>query len=179
MKKIKLHDKEFRLLLEASAIDMAIQGVAQCLNKDLQHAEPLFISVLNGSFMFTSDLIKQITIPGTEVNFIKISSYEGTSSTGQVKQLIGFNENVEGRIVVILEDMIESGESIAYLVNLLKAKKAAKVIIVSMFFKPKAIKSDIRVDYYAMALDNDFVVGRGLDYNGLGRNLPDLYVLCE
>lgn len=179
MKKVKLHDKEFRLFLESSAIDLAISGLAQRLNHDLQDEQPLFLSVLNGSFMFTSDLIKQITIPGTEISFIKIASYAGTCSTGKIRELIGFHKNIEGRTVVILEDMIDSGKSMAYLLDLLQARHPKKIIVTTMFYKPKALTCQIPVDYYALSLENDFVVGRGLDYDDLGRNLPDLYILNE
>lgn len=177
MKKIKLHDKEFRLLIEASAIDLAVTGLAQRLNHDLQDEQPLFLSVLNGSFMFTSDLLKKITIPGTEISFIKIASYAGTCSTGTVRELIGFHKNIEGRTIVILEDMIDSGKSMAYLLDLLKARNPKKIYVATMFYKPKALVCKIPVDYYALSLENDFVVGHGLDYDDLGRNLPDLYIL--
>lgn len=177
MKKIKLHDKEFRLFIEASAIELAVKGLAQRLNRDLKDEQPLFLSILNGAFMFTSDLLKQITIPGTEVSFIKIASYAGTCSTGTVRELIGFHKNIEGRTIVILEDMIDSGKSMAYLLDLLKARKPRKIYVVTMFYKPKALTCKIPVDYYALSLENDFVVGRGLDYDDLGRNLPDLYIL--
>lgn len=179
MKKIKLHDKEFRLLLEASVIDSAIQELAQKLNRDLEGEKPLFLSVLNGSFMFTSDLIKQITVPGTEICFIKIASYAGTCSTGKVRELIGFNKNIEGRTIVILEDMIDSGNSMAYLLDLLAARHPKKIVVATMFYKPTALVCKIPVDYYALSLENDFVVGRGLDYDDLGRNLPDLYILDD
>ncbi|WP_251621866.1 phosphoribosyltransferase [Odoribacter lunatus] len=177
MKKIKLHDKEFKLLVESAAIDLAITGLAQRLNSDLKDEQPLFLSVLNGSFMFTSDLLKQINIPGTEVSFIKIASYSGTCSSGTVRELIGFNKNIEGRTIVILEDMIDSGRSMAYLLDLLQARKPKKIYVTAMFYKPQALKCKIPVDYYALSLKNDFVVGRGLDYDDLGRNLPDLYIL--
>jgi len=179
MKKVKLHDKEFRLFIEASAIDLAIQGLAQRLNHDLQHEKPLFLSVLNGSFMFTADLIKQITIPGTEICFTKIASYAGTTSTGHIRELIGCENDITGRTVVILEDMIDSGKSMIYLLDMLKKRNPGKIIVTAMFYKPKALQYKIPVDYYALSLENDFVVGRGLDYDGLGRNFPDLYILDE
>lgn len=179
MKKVKLHDKEFRLLIEAAEIDKAIAEVAQKMNEDLKNDRPLFLSILNGSFMFTSDLLKQITIAGSEVCFIKIASYAGTCSSGKVRELIGFNKDITNRTVVIVEDMIDSGKSMSYLLESLKSKNPAKIIVSAMFYKPEALVCPVPVDYYAMQLKNDFVIGRGLDYNDLGRNYPDLYVLDE
>lgn len=179
MKKIKLHDKEFELLIDSVTIDQAIEKIACRINEDLQDSNPLFLSILNGSFMFTSDLLKQITIPGAEVCFMKIASYEGTSSTGKIKELIGCNKDLTGRTVVILEDMIDSGKSMSYLLDYLRPKNPAQIKVAAMFYKPKALVCNVPVDYHAIRLENDFVVGRGLDYNDLGRNLPDLYILSK
>ncbi|WP_298616778.1 phosphoribosyltransferase [uncultured Odoribacter sp.] len=179
MKKVKLHDKEFELLIDAATIDQAIAKVADKINSDLKDTQPLFLSILNGSFMFTSDLLKQITVPGTEICFMKIASYAGTSSTGKIKELIGCNVNLAGRTIVILEDMIDSGRSMTYLIEYLQEKRPKAIKIATMFYKPKALTYDIKVDYCALELENDFVVGRGLDYDGLGRNYPDLYILSN
>lgn len=177
MENIKLHDKEFRPFIDAVKIDEAIARIAKQINKDLKDKQPLFLSILNGSFMFTSDLLKLITIPGTEVSFVKIASYAGISSTGEVKELIGLKEDLSGRTVVIVEDMIDSGKSMMHLIEFVKQKNPAHVVIVTMFFKPKALVCPVAIDYCCLELGNDFVVGRGLDYNGLGRNYPDLYIL--
>lgn len=177
MKTVKLHDKEFTLLLESAAIDKSIATLAHHITDDLKGTAPLFISVLSGSFMFTSDLLKNVNIPDAEVAFIKIGSYSGTTSTGYVRELVGLDQDITGRCVVIVEDMIDTGRSMEYLINMLKAKGAARVVIATMFYKPKALQVEIPIDYYAMVLENDFVVGRGLDYDGLGRLLPDVYVL--
>ena len=177
MKKVKLHDKEFELLIDAATIDQAIAKVANEINKDLKDTKPLFLSILNGSFMFTSHLLKQITIPGTEICFMRIASYEGTSSTGKIKELIGCNVNLTDRTIVILEDMIDSGRSMTYLIDYLKGKNPKAIKVATMFYKPKALTHPVTVDYCALELENDFVVGRGLDYDGLGRNYPDLYIL--
>lgn len=179
MKKVKLHDKEFELLLDSTVIDQAISRVANQINVDLQEERPLFLSILNGSFMFTSDLLKQITIPGTEICFMKISSYSGTCSTGKINEVIGLNKNIQGRTVVIVEDMIDSGKSMSYLIDYLKSKNPHSVKVATMFYKPKALICPVPVDYCAIELENDFVVGRGLDYNDLGRNYPDLYILSQ
>ena len=179
MENIKLLDKEFRPYIEATEIDRTITQMAKRINQDLKDRKPLFISILNGSFMFTSDLIKQISIEGTEISFIKVSSYNGTASSGEVKELIGLKEEITGRTVVILEDIIETGISMDHLVKYLKARNPKRVVIATLFHKPKAEVVHVPIDYIGFDLENDFIVGRGLDYEGLGRNLPDLYVLNE
>ena len=175
MKRIKLHDKEFVLAIDAGTIEREIARVAEEINRDLAGERPLFLGVLNGAFMFVSDLLKSVTVEGTEVSFVKVASYAGTSSTGQVKDLIGLNEDVTGRTVVIVEDMVDSGRSIVHLKKMLEERHAGKIVVSAMFYKPKAIVQELTLDYTCIALENDFVVGRGLDYDGLGRNLPDLY----
>lgn len=177
MKNITLLDKEFRPLIEAEKIDLAISNMAASMNKDLDGEAPLFLSILNGSFMFTSDLIKQITIPGTQISFIKVASYSGTNSTGKVKELIGLKEEIQGRTVVILEDIIDSGRSMTHLLEYLRNKNPRKVVVATLFHKPKAAIFKVPIDYIGITLENDFIVGRGLDYEGLGRNFPDLYIL--
>ena len=177
MKKIKLHDRDFRLALEAKVIDREIEKVAAQINRELEGERPLFLGVLNGAFMFVSDLLKCITIEGTEVSFVKIASYVGVSSTGNVQDVIGLRENIEGRTVVIVEDMIDSGESIMHLKKMLAERHPKQVKVATMFYKPNALKYDLTIDYKCIALENDFVVGRGLDYDGVGRNYPDLYTI--
>jgi hypoxanthine phosphoribosyltransferase len=177
MKNITLHQKEFRLLIKSSEIDQAIHRIATQMNQDLKESRPLFLPILNGSFMFASDLIKQITIPGTEISFLKVASYSGTHSSGEIKELIGLNEEIKGRTIVILEDIIDSGKSMMHLLEYLKTKQPAEIKIATLFYKPHAIQYSISIHYSGIALENDFIVGRGLDYDGLGRNLPDLYIL--
>lgn len=177
MENITLLDKEFRPLIPAAEIDRVISFMAARMNRELQGTAPLFLSILNGSFMFSSDLIKQITIPGTEISFVKVASYSGTSSSGEVKELIGLKEDIEGRTVVILEDIIDSGRSMKHLLEYLQGKKPAQIIVATLFYKPNAMQFKVTVDYRGFDLENDFIVGRGLDYEGLGRNLPDLYIL--
>jgi len=179
MGNIILHGKEFRPFITAAKIDAVIAEMAARINADLQEEKPLFLSILNGSFMFTSDLIKQITIPGTQISFVKVASYNGTSSSGEVKELIGLKEDITGRTVVILEDIIDSGRSMAHLLDYLKQKGVGRAVVATLFYKPKAMVCRVPIDYYGLELENDFVVGRGLDYDGLGRNYPDLYILNE
>lgn len=177
MENIKLYDKEFRLFIDAAKIDQVIAEMATRINRDLQDESPLFLSILNGSFMFTSDLIKQITIPGTQISFVKVASYSGTCSSGEIKELIGLKEDITNRTVVILEDIIDSGRSMSHLLEYLHAKNPKQVVVATLFHKPKAAVCKVPIDYKGIDLENDFVVGRGLDYDGLGRNYPDLYIL--
>lgn len=177
MKNIILYDKEFRPFISAEKIDQVIANMANQMNKDLKDEAPLFLSILNGSFMFTSDLIKQINIPGTQISFIKVASYAGTHSSGEVKELIGLKEEIKDRTVVILEDIIDSGRSMSHLLNYLNTKNPRQVVVATLFHKPKAAVCQVPIHYSGIELENDFVVGRGLDYDGLGRNYPDLYIL--
>ncbi len=179
MRTITLHDKTFELFLEAPIIDRAIGEMAGRINRELAGSNPLFLVILNGAFMFASDLLKRITIPGSEVSFLKIASYRGTASEGSVRELIGLEHDVTGRTVVILEDVVDSGKSMQYLLELLVQRKPETVRVAALFFKPKALTCQIPVDYYGLELGNDFIIGRGLDYDGLGRNLPDLYKLSK
>ena len=177
MGNIILHDKEFRPFIEATKIDQVITRMAEQMNRELADTQPLFLSILNGSFMFTSDLIKQIVIPGTQISFVKVASYSGTCSTGAIQELIGLKEEIQNRTVVILEDIIDSGRSMKHLLEYLHAKNPKQVIVATLFHKPKAAVCQVPIAYKGIELENDFVVGRGLDYDGLGRNYPDLYIL--
>ncbi len=179
MKRVRLRDREFRLLIEAEVIDREIERVARQINEELAGEAPLFIGVLNGAFMFVSDLLKQITVEGTEISFVKIASYDKLASTGNVQSVIGLKEDISGRTVVILEDMVDTGESMIYLKRMLEEKHPKQVKIAAMFYKPDALRYDLTLDYTCIALEKDFAIGRGLDYDGLGRNLPDLYVVDD
>jgi hypoxanthine phosphoribosyltransferase len=173
-KTIQIHDKHFRKYISSAKIEKAIDGIAKKINKDLKGKKPIFISVLNGSFMFASDLLKKINIE-CEVSFIRVVSYSGAVSTGKVNELIGLNEDIYDRMVVVLEDIIDSGNTIEKVIPELKKYNPAQVKIATMFFKPDAYKKKIKLDYVGMEIPNDFIVGYGLDYNGIGRNLSDIY----
>lgn len=177
MKTVKLWDKEFRLSYPASEIGNDIQKLASKLNIDLAGEEnPLFISVLNGSFIFTADLIRLITVP-CEISFVKLASYEGTSTTGMVNQLIGLTENIENRTVVILEDIVDTGITLGKLIETLQKKNPKAIKVATLLFKPESYKGTVTIDYVGKSIPNDFIVGYGLDYDGLGRNLADIYTL--
>ena len=171
-----LQDKEFKPYISAEELHINISRVAEGLSADVKKSFPLFLVVLNGSFIFAADLVKLLKFP-CEISFVKLSSYQGTGSTGNVCELIGLAENLEGRTVVVVEDIIDTGNTIEKLHELLKDKKAKEIKIVTLLFKPDAYKKNIPVDYVGIRIKNEFVVGYGLDYNGLGRNLKDIYIL--
>jgi len=179
MNNLKISGKEFRLFIPAEKIDKEIKSMAQQMNKDLKGKKPIFLSVLNGAFMFTSDLLKNITVEDSEVSFIKLASYDGMHSSGKVTEVIGLNIDIKDRCLVIVEDLLDSGRSMSYLMEVLKAQHPSEIKLAVMFYKPNALKFNVRMDYKAILLENDFVVGRGLDYNGIGRNYPDLYIINE
>jgi hypoxanthine phosphoribosyltransferase len=179
MKKIKLKDKEFGVSLGSEEIQKIIKQIALKINNDYKDKEkPLFISILNGSFMFTADLLKQIEF-NCEITFLKLSSYIGTSTTGSVKELIGINENIQGRHVIVLEDIVDTGITLEQIVLELNKQKPADIKIATFLFKPAAYKKDIKINYVGKEIPNDFIIGYGLDYDGLGRNLPDIYTLVQ
>ncbi len=177
MERIKLHDKEFRICIPYEKISESIKEVAAQINSDYAGKDtPLFLSVLNGSFMFSADLLKFIEF-NCEISFIKLSSYEGTSSTGVVREMIGVSKPLEGRNVIIIEDIVDTGGTVEVLHDLIKSKGAADIKICTLLLKPDAYKKPIPIDYAAMKIPNDFIVGYGLDYDELGRNYKDIYVL--
>jgi hypoxanthine phosphoribosyltransferase len=176
MSKVLLKDKTFRVNIPASEINKAVGEVARRINTELKDKKPLFLSVLNGSFMFASDLMKKITID-CEISFVKVASYDGTSTSGSVKQLIGLNESIKDRTVVIIEDIVDTGLTIESVVKQLEAMEPADIKIATLLYKPEAYRKKLQLDYVAIVVPNDFLVGYGLDYDGLGRNLPDIYVL--
>lgn len=175
---IQLHDKHFIPFISEEEISFAIKSMAKQMDDDFFDKIPVFIGVLNGSFMVLSDLMKNYR-GMCEVNFVKMSSYEGTKSTNQVKQLIGLNQNLEGRTVVIVEDIVDTGNTIEELKTILKDQKVKNLKIATLFFKPDAYKKDIKLDYVGIRIPDKFIVGFGLDYDGLGRNLQDIYQLAE
>ncbi len=174
MNTIKVKDKEFKLSITTDQISEAIDSLAHKLNTDLAGKNPLFLVVLNGAFIFAADLYRKITIE-SEISFVKLASYSGTSSTSDVKELIGLNEKLKGRYVVILEDIIDTGTTMQYLMNKLRYLGVAEVKLVALLFKPSAFRESFRIDYLGLEIPNEFIVGYGLDYDGFGRNYPDIY----
>jgi hypoxanthine phosphoribosyltransferase len=175
---LHLHDKTFEPFISSKEIKFAIKNMAKQMDDDFFDETPVFIGVLNGAFMVLADLMKQYR-GMCEVSFVKMASYEGTQSTNQMKQLIGLNQDVEGRTVVIVEDIIDTGNTIEELKAIFKEKKVKHLKIATLFFKPEAYKKEIKIDYIGIRIPNKFIVGYGLDYDGLGRNLPDVYQLVQ
>ncbi len=176
MSTIQVLDKTFEPYLEEAAIQEKITELAGQLNKDYAGKRPLFLSILNGSFLFTADLFKQITIEA-EVSFIKLASYKGTSSTGNVITAIGLDTNVKDRHIVILEDIIDTGKTLHHYLPQLDSMQPASVKIAVLLNKKEALQYPVQVDYSCFDIPNKFVVGYGLDYDGLGRNSKDIYQL--
>lgn len=179
MKTVKLWDKTFALSYPSEAIQHDIDKVAETINNDFRNGEqPIFLSVLNGSFMFTADLLKRVNF-SCEVSFVKLASYQGTSSTGEVNQLIGLTENLEGKHVIIVEDIVDTGHTLTKLYKLVQERHAASIRIATLLYKPESYHGKINIDYIGKSIPNDFIVGYGLDYDGLGRNLADIYTLAQ
>lgn len=176
--KITLNDKSFRVLIPAEDIDKAVSRVAEQLNERYNGRAPIFLGVLSGSFHFLSDLVRKVDFE-SQVTFVKLSSYNGTESTGNVTQQLGIDIDIEGRDIIIVEDIVETGHSMSYLLDYLKAKRPASVVICTLFFKPDKFLYNYKIDYTALSIGNEFIVGYGLDYNQLGRNLKDIYVIDE
>ncbi|MEM6522561.1 MAG: hypoxanthine phosphoribosyltransferase [Bacteroidota bacterium] len=175
---IQVKDKHFELLIPHDELQQKIHFLAQKINDDYNHQRPLFIAILNGSFMFASDLLKEISIE-CEISFVKVASYEEMESSGNVKQLIGLNENIFNRHVIIIEDIIDTGKTISKMLEEFKSLGATSVEVVSLFQKPTASKIHDMIRYVGFQLPDAFVLGYGLDYDGLGRNLKDLYSLVD
>ena len=178
MDKIKVRDREFAVSIPEEKIKARVAEVAAQISHDLEGKRPLFLAVLNGSFVFAADLLRGIETP-CEISFVRMASYEGTSSTGAVKQLIGLKEDIKGRTVVIVEDIIDSGLTMVHLLELLKEKQPADIKIAALLVKPGNLKVELDIPYCCFEIPNDFIVGYGLDYDGEGRNLPSIYTVTE
>lgn len=174
MKRIIIKDKEFELLIPENEIIHIVDGLAEKINNDLARSEVIFLPILNGSFIFAADIIRKINVPGT-ISFVKLASYKGHRNEENVKTLIGLNEEVVNRSILIIEDIVDSGSTIIQIVNDLKNRKVKDIKIVSMLLKPGIYSGDIEIDYIGKKVPDNFVVGYGLDYFGYGRNLKDIY----
>ncbi len=176
MNNVKLHNKYFEMFISENEINAIIHTMAKNIN-ELRISDPLFIAVLNGSFLFAADVMRKINIPNAEISFIKLTSYSGTKSTGDVNKLIGINGDISGRNIIILEDIIDTGITLEKIMSLLKKENVAEIKVATLLFKPKAYKKDITINFIGKSIPNDFVVGYGLDYDEIGRNLPHIYKL--
>ncbi|RFM34228.1 hypoxanthine phosphoribosyltransferase [Chitinophaga silvisoli] len=178
MSVIQVHDKQFTPYINADKLQARIQELAAAISNDLKGEKPLFIAILNGSFMFAADMFKYLTIEA-EISFIKLASYKGMKSTGNVVQAIGLDEDLFGRTVVILEDIVDTGKTLSQFLPQLEHQQPKKLLVTSLLTKPEAMKFPIKIDYLGFSVPNKFLLGYGLDYDGLGRNLPEIYQLVE
>ena len=178
MSRIKIHDKEFEKTISSEEVAVAVKEVAERINKDYAGKRPLLLGVLNGSFMFASDLMKNLQIE-CEISFVKLSSYQGTDSTGVIREVLGLTESITGRDVIVVEDIVDTGYTMQNMLETLGAKGPASVAIASLFVKPARLKVPVEVKYPVFTIPDRFIVGYGLDYDGLGRNLPDVYDVVE
>ncbi|RNL95072.1 adenylate kinase [Sinomicrobium pectinilyticum] len=175
---IKLHDKYFKPFISSAEIDSAVRRLAQSVNADMPGEVPVFIAILNGAFMFAADFMKAYP-EDCEISFVKLASYSGMASTGAVKQLVGLDESLEGRTVVVLEDIVDTGNTLVEIHRIFSGMKVKSLKIATLFYKPEAYKQQLNIDYIGLELPDKFIVGYGLDYDGLGRNLPEVYQLKE
>lgn len=178
MQQIQIHDKIFVPYISSATIAARVKEVAAEINTAYAGLNPLIIGILNGSFIFAADLFRQLTIE-SEISFIKLASYKGTSTTGQVVTAIGLEETLAGRHVIVLEDIIDTGKTLSSFLPEIRLRQPASLAIATFLCKPDALKFDVKADYHAFDIPDKFVVGYGLDYDGLGRNLPDLHILAE
>jgi hypoxanthine phosphoribosyltransferase len=178
MKEITILDKTFREFITEESIQQRVQELADSINKEMAGKEVVFLGILNGAFLFAADLFRRIEIDA-RISFVKLASYQGTSSSGTIKELIGWNENITGKSVIVIEDIVDTGHTIERILGELSIRKAREVRIATMFYKPGACNRDIHLDYVGFEIPNDFVVGYGLDYNGFGRNHPSVYTLIK
>jgi hypoxanthine phosphoribosyltransferase len=178
MKETVILDKKFRELITAEAISKRVDQIAGEINRDYADNEVVFLGILNGAFLFAAELFKRINIKA-QISFVKLASYEGTRSSGSVKDLIGWNEDIKNKNIIIIEDIVDTGQTLELVVGELKIRKVASIKVATLLFKPKAYLKKIPVNYIGFEIPNDFVVGYGLDYDGYGRNLPSVYTLIQ
>ncbi|MCH3994531.1 MAG: hypoxanthine phosphoribosyltransferase [Prevotella sp.] len=178
MSVVKIKDKTFKTSIPESEIRKRIQVVADRLNKDMADKNPIFLAVLNGSYIFAADLTRMLTIP-FEISFVKLSSYEGTSTTGKVKELVGINRDLKGRTVIILEDIVETGLTMQHMIETLQACGPESVHICTLLVKPDKLTIPLNIEYSVIKIPNDFILGYGLDYDQQGRGLRDIYTLVD
>lgn len=178
MEKIRLNDRTFKVMIPAEQIDLAVAKVAQKLNEDYKNAErpPIFVGVLCGAYVFLADLVRKVDFTN-EITFMQVSSYKGTQSTGNVHQKLGIDFDITGRDIILVEDIVETGHSIEYMVEYLQTLNPNSVEVCTLFYKPEKHKYDREIKYVAMEIGNEFIVGYGLDYDQIGRNLRDIYVV--
>jgi len=177
-KVITVKDKQFEIFINQADVELNIGKIAAQMNVDLDGKHPIFVAVLNGAFMFASELMKEVSIP-SEITFVRLASYEGTRSTNKVEEVLGLNESIKDRTVVVLEDIVDTGNTMISLINELSKHEPKEIKIATLLLKPDALQHPIRPDYVALEIPSDFILGYGLDYDGYGRNLKDIYKIIE
>jgi hypoxanthine phosphoribosyltransferase len=176
MKEIRILDKTFREFITQKAIEVRIGELTRQMNTDLLGKDVVFLGILNGAFLFAADLFRHIDLQA-RISFVKLASYEGTSSSGSIKELIGWNEDIKNKTIVVIEDIVDTGNTLERIVDELIIRKASEIKIAALLYKQSAYTKKINLDYVGFEIPNDFVVGYGLDYDGYGRNLPSVYTL--
>lgn len=173
---IKVKDKSFTVTISERAIKRQIKRIADQINRDYEGKRPVFLAVLNGSFIFAADLLREIDLP-CEISFVKLASYEGTNTTGSVREVIGLNINITGRPVIIVEDIVDTGLTMAHMLDTLKKQNPESIDICTLLLKPSKLQVKLDIRYCCKQIPDDFVVGYGLDYDGFGRNTKDIYTI--
>ncbi len=175
---VKVHDKYFKPFITEEQIQKEVSRIAEQMNRDLADKDPIFLGILNGAFMFASDLYKQLNF-ACQITFLKLASYSGTESTGTVKQLIGINRDLKDRVVVVLEDIVDTGVTLETIIRQLSGYQPAEIRVATFLHKPEATIREVKLDYVGMEIPNDFILGYGLDYDGYGRNFKEIYQLID
>ena len=178
MQTIQVKDKQFAVSIPAGQIAEQVKRVADEINRDYAGQSPIFLAVLNGSFIFAADLLREVTLP-CEISFVKLASYQGVNTTGKIREVIGLNTDITRRPVIIVEDIVDTGLTMAHMIETLKAQNPASIDICTLLMKPDKLKVELDIRYCAMQIPNDFIVGYGLDYDGFGRNTRDIYTLAD
>jgi len=178
MSTVRIKDKTFRTSIAEDEIKKRVKALGQQISRDMEGKNPLLLGVLNGSFIFAADLMREMTIP-CEISFVKLASYQGTTSTGKVHEVLGINEDLTGRHVIIVEDIVDTGHTMKQMIESLGTRRLASVHICTLFVKPDKLEEKLDIEYAAFSIPNDFIVGYGLDYDQQGRNLPEIYSLVE
>ena len=178
MDTIAINGKKFHISIPETEILRCVDRVAERINRDMAGRNPLLLAVLNGSFIFAADLMRRITVP-CEISFVKLASYQGTTSTGKIKEVIGINEDLTGRTIIIVEDIVESGLTIKRMIDTLGTRNPESIHICTLLLKPESLQTDLDIEYAAIEIPNNFIVGYGLDYDQQGRNLRDIYTIVD
>ena len=178
MQTIQVKDKSFSLFIPEEKILKEVRRIAAQISKDYEGKEPVFLAVLNGSFIFAADLLKEVSLP-CEISFVKLASYQGVSTTGQIREVIGLNVDLTGRPVIIVEDIVDTGLTMAHMLDVLKQQNPSSIDICTLLLKPGKLQVNLDIKYCCLEIPNDFIVGYGLDYDGYGRNTRDIYTLIK